>query len=87
MTESESTPRVLGVETILRMTGPRRSWSCCFGILFVSITENGGAPERPLCEGRIANKTIALNATREDAVAAIERDLLSIRSAIPEAGK
>lgn len=76
-------PRVLGVEMRVRMAGACPSWSCCFGILYVSITENGGTAERPLCEARVGSKTVAMNALSVDCIATIEREILTIRDAIP----
>lgn len=83
MTSSESPPKILGVETRERLAGALRSWSCAFGRLSVSITENGGSMARPLCEARIGGKTVALGALQADCVEAIERELLAIRAAIP----
>jgi hypothetical protein len=80
-------PIVLGVDTRLRMAGSCPSWSCCFGILYVSITQNGGDDERPLYEARVGNKTVALNSQLTDAVSVIESELMTIANAVSAAEK
>lgn len=77
-------PKVLGVDMRERSAGPYPTWCASFGCVSVSITANCDA-EGLLLEARVAKKVVALQAAMFVCVAAIERELLAIKSAIPDA--
>ena len=72
-------PKILGVE----MTPLGRCWMASFGLVWVSIT----VWDRNLCASAFINDRPVRDASAvpiPDCIAAIERELLKIREAIPE---
>lgn len=72
-------PKVLGVEMCEPYEG-------CFTVRFGHLTASVSVQPFNSCEwvGRVAGSCVHLGGTLPDCIAAIERELLAIKSAIPD---